>query len=112
MTSRFSRRPLNTSGSSIKHGIACTDGHAKLSNVGGMVTVPANDLILRTIKPLEAEPRMPAILDDAGGGDAVWATWLGEYGATADAAKALLKTMEGVNWTTAPEPKKPRPRKP
>lgn len=28
-----------------------------------------------------------------------------------DATKALLRTMEGVNWTSAPEPKKPRPRK-
>ena len=30
---------------------------------------------------------------------------------TAD-VKAILKTMEGVTWTTAPEPKKPMPRKP
>ena len=73
-----------------------------------MATVPANDLIRRTIKLLEAEPRMPAILDDASGGDAVWATWLGEDGASPATAKALLKTMEGVNWTAAPEPKKPR----
>jgi hypothetical protein len=50
---------------------------------------------------------MPAILaDDA------WSTWLGEGDATSAAAKAVLKTMEGVNWQAAPEPKKPRPRKP
>lgn len=77
-----------------------------------MVTVPANDLIRRTVKPMEAEPRMPAILDDEEKGDEVWATWLGEDGAPPAAAKALLKTIEGVNWTLAPEPKKPRPRKP
>ena len=72
-----------------------------------MVTVPASELISRTIKPLEEDPRMPAILEN----DA-WATWLGEVEATPAAAKAVLKTMEGVNWTAAPEPKKPRPRKP
>jgi putative SOS response-associated peptidase YedK len=70
-----------------------------------MATVPANALISRTIKSQEEYPRMPAILDD----DA-WSTWLGEDGATPVAAKALLKTMEGVNWQAAPEPKKPRPR--
>ena len=48
---------------------------------------------------------MPAILDD----EAAWSTWLGEVDATPSAAKAVLKTMEGVNWTAAPEPKKPRP---
>lgn len=73
-----------------------------------MVTVPANDLIRRTIKPLEEDPRMPAILED----DA-WSTWLGEVDATPADAKAVLKTMEGVNWTAAPEAKKPSPpRKP
>ena len=71
-----------------------------------MVTVPANDLIRRSIKSLEADPRMPAILED----DA-WQAWLGEDDATAASAKAVLKTMEGVNWQAAPEPKKPRPRK-
>jgi hypothetical protein len=50
------------------------------------------------------DPRMPAILDDA------WSTWLGEDGATPAAAKALLKTMEGVNWQATPEPKNPRVR--
>lgn len=70
-----------------------------------MATVPANELIRRTVKSLETDPRMPAILDDG-----AWATWLGEDGATSDAAKAILRTMEGVNWRAAPEPKKPRPR--
>jgi len=72
-----------------------------------MVTVPANDLIRRTIKSMETDPRMPAILED----DA-WPIWLGEDDSTPTAAKATLKTMEGVNWQAAPEPKKPRPRKP
>jgi putative SOS response-associated peptidase YedK len=71
-----------------------------------MATVPASDLIRRTIKSLETDPRMPAILED----DA-WSTWLGEVDATPAAAKTVLKTMEGVNWEAAPEPKKPRPRK-
>jgi putative SOS response-associated peptidase YedK len=72
-----------------------------------MVTVPANELIRREIMPREDDPRMPAILEDF----SVWKTWLGEDGAEPAAAKALLKTMEGVNWTTAPEPKKPRVKK-
>jgi putative SOS response-associated peptidase YedK len=72
-----------------------------------MATVPANELIRRSIKVQEDDPRMPAILE----GD-VWATWLGEDEARPEAAKALLKTMEGVNWQAAPEPKRPRPRKP
>ncbi len=71
-----------------------------------MATVPANDLIRRSIKSEEDDPRMPAILED----DA-WATWLDEAPATPDAARAILKTMEGVRWETAPEPKKSRPRK-
>ena len=77
-----------------------------------MATVPANELIRRTIKGGEDDPRMPAILED---GDPAWSTWLGENGADAMAAKALLRTMEGVDWTSAPEPPKPRtgrPRKP
>lgn len=68
-----------------------------------MATVPANELIRRTVKGGEDDPRMPAILDD----DA-WAAWLGEDGAAQASSKALLKTMEGVNWTSAPEPRKPR----
>jgi putative SOS response-associated peptidase YedK len=71
-----------------------------------MVTVPANELIRREIMAREEDPRMPAILaDDA------WSTWLGEDGATPEAAKAVLKTVEGVNWQAAPEAKKPSPRK-
>jgi putative SOS response-associated peptidase YedK len=46
---------------------------------------------------------MPAILED----DA-WSTWLGEGDAAPAAAKAVLRTMEGVNWQAAPEAKKPR----
>jgi putative SOS response-associated peptidase YedK len=72
-----------------------------------MATVPANALIRDTIKAAEEDPRMPAILED----DA-WSTWLGEEGAAPAAAKAVLKTMEGVTWKVAPEPKKPRTRKP
>jgi hypothetical protein len=70
-----------------------------------MATVPANELIRRTIKSQEDDPRMPAILED----DA-WSTWLGEGDATPATAKAALRTREGVNWQTAPEPKKPKPR--
>lgn len=73
-----------------------------------MVTVPANELIRRMIKTEEDDPRMPAILED--GYDA-WATWLGENGAPAEEAKALLKTVEGITWQTFPEPKKLRPRR-
>ena len=72
-----------------------------------MATVPANELIRRTVKSLEDDPRMPAILED----DA-WSTWLGEGDATPATAKTVLRTMEGVNWQAAPEPKKPRLRKP
>jgi putative SOS response-associated peptidase YedK len=71
-----------------------------------MATAPANELIRRTVKSMETDPRMPAILEDE-----AWATWLGEDVATPEATKALLKTMEGVNWQAAPEPKNPRPRK-
>ncbi len=71
-----------------------------------MVTVPANELIRRAIKPGEDDPRMPAILEDED-----WPIWLGEEGATPEDAKAVLKTMEGVNWTAAPEPKGTGPRK-
>lgn len=72
-----------------------------------MVTVPANELIRRTIKDEEDDPRMPAILADDYD---VWATWLGETGNDPVAAKALLKTVEGVTWQTFPEPKPPRKR--
>lgn len=63
-----------------------------------MVTVPANDLI-RTLTTEHAESdRMPAFLakDD-------WATWLGEADASPDAAKACLKTVEGLKWTMSKE---------
>jgi putative SOS response-associated peptidase YedK len=63
-----------------------------------MVTVPANDLI-RTLTTEHAESdRMPAFLakDD-------WTTWLGENGATPDAAKSCLATVEGINWTMSKE---------
>lgn len=63
-----------------------------------MVTVPANELIRAlTTEHAEAD-RMPAFLakDD-------WTTWLGENGASPEAAKAILKTVEGVKWTMSKE---------
>ena len=72
-----------------------------------MATVPANELIRRSIKLQEDDPRMPAILEDH-----AWSTWLGEGDVTPATAKAVLRTMEGVTWRAEPEPKKPRPRKP
>jgi putative SOS response-associated peptidase YedK len=60
-----------------------------------MVTVPAS----RLISPIT--DRMPAILEDAD-----WPTWLGEIPASPEAIKAVLKTMEGVNWKMETEPKK------
>ncbi len=71
-----------------------------------MVTVPASQLI----RPIT--DRMPAILEDSS-----WATWLNEVPASPDEAKAVLKTMEGVNWQMTKEPKptrqsKPKPQKP
>lgn len=63
-----------------------------------MVTVPANALI-RTLTTEHAESdRMPAFLanDD-------WATWLGENGTSPEAAKACLKTVEGINWKMSKE---------
>jgi putative SOS response-associated peptidase YedK len=71
-----------------------------------MVTVPANELIRRTIMENQDDPRMPAILENE-----AWPTWLGEDDTSSDAAKAALRTMEGVNWQAAPEPKKPRARR-
>jgi putative SOS response-associated peptidase YedK len=65
-----------------------------------MVTVPASELV-RTIMANQEDPRMPAILEDAD-----WATWLGENDATPEEAKAVLRTMEGVNWQIRPEQKK------
>jgi putative SOS response-associated peptidase YedK len=82
-----------------------------------MVTVPANKLLRDTILKHDPDARMPAILEDPD-----WATWLGENDATLEQAKAVLRTMEDVNWRLAPEPKKakernttrarPRPEKP
>ncbi len=70
-----------------------------------MVTVPANKLLRDTILEHDPDPRMPAILEDAD-----WQTWLGENDATPEQAKAVLKTMEGVNWKIAPEQKKAKER--
>jgi putative SOS response-associated peptidase YedK len=60
-----------------------------------MVTVPAS----RLISPIT--DRMPAILEDTD-----WSVWLGEVPAQPDAIRAVLKTMEGVNWKMEREPKK------
>lgn len=65
------------------------------------VTVPASKLI----EPIT--DRMPAILEEED-----WKTWLGETPATHDEVKAVLKTMENVNWRIAPEPKPQKPPKP
>jgi putative SOS response-associated peptidase YedK len=66
-----------------------------------MVTVPANKLLRDSILKHDPDPRMPAILEDAD-----WATWLGENDATPEQARTVLRTMEGVNWQIAPEPRK------
>lgn len=71
-----------------------------------MCTVPASALV-RSIMPNEPDPRMPAILEAED-----WATWLGENDASPEAVKAVLKTMEGVDWGKRPEPKKPKTPKP
>lgn len=68
-----------------------------------MVTVPASEMIRRTIMANQDDPRMPAILEDAD-----WAKWLGEEAASIDEVKATLKTQEGVTWKMAPEPKAPK----
>ncbi|HEY1711085.1 MAG TPA: SOS response-associated peptidase family protein [Rhizomicrobium sp.] len=70
-----------------------------------MCTVPANELIRRKIMANQADPRMPAILEDVD-----WTAWLGETPATPDQAKAVLRTMEGVTWKAEREtgPKAPR----
>jgi putative SOS response-associated peptidase YedK len=64
-----------------------------------MVTVPASNLI----RPIT--DRMPAILDEAD-----WATWLGETDASPAEVKAVLRTVEGVNWKMEREPAQPKPR--
>jgi len=38
----------------------------------------------------------------------IWPAWLGEDGTVPADAKAVLKTMKGVNWTAAPEAKASR----
>lgn len=59
-----------------------------------MATVPASKLIA----PIT--DRMPAILEDED-----WAKWLGEEPASRAEVKALLRTMEGVNWRMEKEEK-------
>jgi len=59
-----------------------------------MVTVPASKLI----QPIT--DRMPAILENAD-----WETWLGENDASPERVKAVLRTMEGVNWKMEREAK-------
>lgn len=59
-----------------------------------MATVPASKLI----QPIT--DRMPAILED---GD--WSKWLGEEPASPADVKAVLRTMEGVDWRMAKEEK-------
>ena len=72
-----------------------------------MVTVPANDLIRRTVK---ADEERPSDARDSRR-TMTWTTWLSEDNASPDAAKTVLKTMEGVTWEAAQEPKKPSPRR-
>jgi putative SOS response-associated peptidase YedK len=69
-----------------------------------MATVPASKLV-RTIMANQEDPRMPAILEDAD-----WDTWLGQKDATPEQVKAVLKTMEGVNWKIEKEQRAPKPR--
>lgn len=72
-----------------------------------MVTVPANELIRRTVKSVETDPRVPAILED----DA-WSTWLGEDNASFGTAKASQDYGRRELARAAPESRKRRPRKP
>ncbi len=89
--------------------VAAIGRSVRLTNLGAALhPVPRPHEGAPPIKSAEDDPRMPAILEDF----AAWSTWLGESGNDPVAAKALLKTMEGVTWSAAPEPKKPRaPRK-
>jgi putative SOS response-associated peptidase YedK len=64
-----------------------------------MATVPANKLIAGL--PTD---RMPAVLAPED-----WAVWLGETQVVPDAAKACLRTVEDVRWTTRPEERAARP---
>jgi len=68
-----------------------------------MVTVSTNKLLRESILKNDPDPRMPAILEDSD-----WPTWFGENEAAPEQAKAVLRTMEGVNWQLAPEPKRAR----
>jgi putative SOS response-associated peptidase YedK len=63
-----------------------------------MVTAPANALIRKLSTEHAEADRMPAFLakDD-------WETWLGQNGATPEAAKSCLKTVEGINWKMTKE---------
>jgi putative SOS response-associated peptidase YedK len=65
-----------------------------------MVTVPANALIATL--PTD---RMPAILADED-----WSAWLGETESDTATLKAMLKTVEGVDWRMAKEEKPPKAR--
>ncbi len=76
-----------------------------------MVTVAANQLLRDTILKTDPDPRMPAILRDESVSDD-WKIWLGEKDAPLDQVKSVLQTMEGENWTIAPEVKPPKPAKP
>jgi len=76
-----------------------------------MVTVPANQLLRDTILKSDPDPRMPAILRDEWENDD-WAIWLGEKDVPLDQVKSVLQTMEGENWTIAPEVKPPKPPRP
>jgi len=83
------------------------DGQREQLRACCMVTVRANKLLTDTILKSDPDPRIPAILEDQD-----WATWLGENDPPLDQVKSVLKTMEGENWTIAPEVKPPKPQKP
>ena len=84
------------------------DGREKLElRACCMVTVAANTLLRETILKTDPDPRMPAILKDED-----WTTWLVETDPPLEQVKTVLQTMEGENWTIAPEPKKAKPEKP
>lgn len=70
-----------------------------------LVTVPANALIRKLSTEHAEADRMPAFLTDAD-----WGPWLGEPENVPDAAKRSLRTVEGVAWSMAPEPKAPKPK--
>lgn len=87
-------------------------GHGKEElRACAMVTVKANKLLTDTILKTDPDPRMPAILRNEIDNDD-WKIWLGEKDAPLDQVKSVLQTMEGENWTIAPEPKPAKPPKP